>query len=246
MALRTVRIPSGTTQLNPFLWGTGQRNARSVMEKDLNEDITRQTPRDERTLPKEMDIKVGGGGFFPKNTKPHWRRIVQTKFGYRTIARSGTLAQIDVAPLARKIMQMLVLASPPSQSGHYRASFRYVIGRRFTKTLPLNPESYTAIGVANIAAYASTLDAPRRWTPRPFDRVFKLLRRNAEFRDAELRHGPYIASSSEEIRTLGKRGDKYSGLSAYSVPVIWVAPIGAMATTKHTFRRRRGRRIKRP
>ena len=241
---KTVKITSGTTGLNPLVWGTPHRTPRAVMMADLSEDLDRQSRKDERALPEEMDIKIGGGPLLRRNRPPHWNAFNRTKFGTRTIATAGAFVQVDVAPLARKIMRMLKAAAPV-RTGHYRASFRYYIGGKFYSSIPTDPKAYTIIGVANIASYASTLDAPRRWAPRPFFKVFRMLR-GAEFKDVEVRHGPYLSQKSEEIETKGQRGDKYSGRSAYNAPVIWIGPRGAMADLKHTFRRRRGNRIKRP
>jgi len=220
-----------------MLAGTPHRSVKAMFTADMREDIGRITRGDERygnLPPKPVTVRVGLTHI--KNFDGSIPRLLQKmELGEQAILTPASDSQtIDLRKIAVDIRKALFLASP-FRTGHYRNSFRFVVGNTVSRTVPTEG-SFSIIGVTNIAAYAPTLENPT-WH-RVFNTVWRrvIKQARAEGFDARI---TYLGHASEEQSTS-------RGVVRYAAPVIQIGYLNTMRgqTGRRPARHRRNRRTR--
>ena len=220
-----------------MLAGTPHRSVKAMFTADMREDIERQTSGDVRykNVPrKPITARVGLQHL--KNFDGSIPRLLQKmELGEQAILTPASDSQtIDLRKIAVDIRKALFLASP-FRTGHYRSSFRFVVGNTMTRTIPTEG-SFSIIGVTNFAAYAPTLENPT-WH-RPFNRVWPRVRKQALIEGFDARI-TYLGHASEDQPTS-------RGVVRYAAPVIQIGYLNTMRgqTGRRPARHRRNRRTR--
>ena len=204
------------------------RSVRALMDHDRLEDVDRVTARDEAygNIPKVVDGRVGLRNV--KGYKGSKRKLLR-EMPWASIAvltPVGGFARADLTGELRWLMQALIAASSPfASSGHYRSSFRYVVGASAQRGIPRGNQ-WTIAGVTNVAAYASALENMR--SKQVFRRVFSKLQTRSRKKNYDVRL-TYLLNTTE---ISGK------GIS-YPAPVIQIGQLNSMrGRTGLQFRKR--------
>ena len=218
-----------------LLAGSGFGSVEEMFTAHMREDIGRITRGDERygnLPPKPITARVGLTHI--KNFDGSIPRLLRKmEIGERAILTPGNITQdVNLLRIILAIRKALYLASP-IRTGHYRSSFRFVVGGGMFKAVPVT-DDFSIIGITNIAAYASTLENPT-WH-RPFNRVWPRVRKQARIEGFDARI-TYIGQASEETQTS-------EGPFTYAIPIIQIGYLNTMRgeTGRRPARHRKSRR----
>ena len=145
------------------------------------------------------------------------------------------LADANLTKIATELKRTLESLAP-IDSGHYKTSFRFVVGGKIVSSLP-TPLGVTVVGVTNTAYYAAHIDSTKSKI-RPFVKALAWLRGHPEKPRFDARLGPYlpISMATESVQSKGKQ-------KAYTLPVLYVGQLNSL-TGKGVRRRSRSRKSK--
>jgi hypothetical protein len=234
---------------------TGQ-NALNYLLNLQRDMVAWEIQQTEPDLPTPMDALVGGQTI--KDFQGDKSELARARMPFATtlrfVAPDARGADIDFVKEARMIMievrgrfSIRPGKRPNDPQMPYHKAFRFMVGGSAYIQPPPN-ESFTIIGITNIANHASTLENPT-W-PQPFRKCFtQFVRRRAKAMGYEARFR-YLGGSSEGYTHRGIRPDpnrkqSYPRWINYAVPIIEIGPLGSMGGKTGIWRARHGRNRRR-
>jgi hypothetical protein len=204
----------------------------------------------EPELPTPMDAYIGGRQW--KDYEGDKAQLVQARMPFASTIRfvdpSVRGEDIDFVKEIQLIMaELRGRYAIPVVKGFFGRNFYYVVGNQFSKIVP-PADSFTIIGVTNLAQYSSTMENPT-WH-RPFNKCWTgYVRRRAAKMGYEARFR-YLGGASwgyyhRGIRPDPNRKQSYPRWINYAVPLIEIGPIGSMRGKVGKLRARHGRNRRR-